>query len=241
MLTRITAVALAAGILAGLCVALLQSVTTTPLILAAEAFETAPAAEAHAHGQGTEAAAGPAHDHGGAEWAPADGLPRTLYTSLGTIGTTFGFALVLLSAMLLAGARITPRSGLVWGCAAFVCTGLAPALGLAPELPGSAAAELAARQYWWAGTALATAAGLWLALRSPHPAAIVAGVALIALPHLIGAPHPEAYASAVPSEISGHFAAASLVVHAVTWALTGLALGAVWQRSGSAEAAPAAA
>ena len=39
-------------------------------------------------------------------------------------------------------------------------------------------------------------------------------------------------------ELSGHFAAASLVVHAVTWALVGAVAGFLWQR-GENSASPA--
>ena len=41
MLTRVLSVGLLAGLLAGLAIALLQQVTTTPLILAAETYEKA--------------------------------------------------------------------------------------------------------------------------------------------------------------------------------------------------------
>src|SRR3546814_12705636 len=70
---------------------------------------------------------------------------------------------------------------------------------------------LGSRQLWWIGTAVATAAGLWLALRVSTPAAIAAGIALMLLPHVIGAPHPHGFASPVPGELPGHLAAASLV------------------------------
>src|SRR3546814_10077758 len=84
---------------------------------------------------------------------------------------------------------------------------------------------LGSRQLWWIGTAVATAAGLWLALRVSTPAAIAAGIALMLLPHVIGAPHPHGFASTVPGELSGHFAAASLVVMAVAWSLAGTQIG----------------
>lgn len=233
MLHRLLWAALFAGIVAGLATAVLQHFTTTPLILEAERYEsgTAPDTAAlqapallvlvHAHSDHPEDAEG---------WAPADGLERTLYTALATIGTAFGFALILLSAMVLARAPITARSGLLWGLAGFAAAGLAPALGLAPELPGSAAAALEARQAWWAATALATAAGLWLVLRVASPLAIVGGLILIALPQIVGAPHPGGFTSTVPAELAGHFAAASLVVMAVLWALTGTLAGWMWQR-----------
>lgn len=243
MLNRILWAALVAGIVGGLATAVLQHFTTTPLILAAETYENAGEDTAALGASGLLVLAHAGHDHGedGAVWAPADGIERTLYTSVATIGTAFGFALILLSAMILANARITARTGLLWGLAGFAAAGLAPALGLAPELPGSAAAELGSRQLWWIGTAVATAAGLWLALRVSTPAAIASGIALMLLPHLIGAPHPHGFASTVPGELSGHFAAASLVVMAVAWSLAGTLAGWVWQRGEAKQAATAAA
>lgn len=240
-MNRILWAALVAGIVGGLATAVLQHFTTTPLILEAELYEGgAPAAASPASldsvtfGGARLILAHSGHEHaedGEAAWAPSDGIERTLYTSVATIGTAFGFALILLSAMILANARITARSGLLWGLAGFVAAGLAPALGLAPELPGSAAADLGARQLWWLGTAVATAAGLWLALRVSSLPAIGAGIALMILPHLIGAPHPDGFASTVPAELAGHFAAASLVTMAVVWVLAGTLAGYVWERS----------
>jgi cobalt transporter subunit CbtA len=103
---------------------------------------------------------------------------------------------------------------------------------LNPELPGSAAADLGARQIWWFGTAVATAAGIWLCLRVSSLLAIISGIALIVLPHIIGAPHPSELTSKVPSELAGHFASASLVVQAVIWASIGTVAGYIWQRTG---------
>ena len=58
----------------------------------------------------------------------------------------------------------------------------------------------------------------------------IAGVVLIALPHIVGAPHPHEYASGAPAELAGHFAAASLVVTAVFWAVLGAASGGAYER-----------
>ena len=255
MLNRILFAALAAALVAGLSSAALQAFTTTPLIIEAEKYEGAPDDQAsHKFFDGGFLEAGGnrnihqasfvliAGDHADGEqeaWAPDDGLERTLFTSLSSIGMTFGFALILLSIMIISNERITARTGLLWGLAAFAATGLSPALGLSPELPGSAAAELEYRQVWWAGTAIATAAGLWLSLRVSTKLAIAAGLALIILPHVIGAPHPQEYTSRVPSEISGHFASSSLVVQAVTWVLTGIIAGYVWHRGESRSEAEA--
>lgn len=249
MLVRIMFSALFAGLVAGTAVAALQAATTTPLILEAEIYEDAAgpsAARAPAvrvrgsggAGLGPARAEAAAASTGAVEWRPGEALERTAYTTLTSVGLAFGFALVLLSAMILSGAAITARTGLMWGVAAFTAAGLAPALGLSPELPGAAAADLTARQLWWAGTTLATGAGLWLVLRVSSAPAIGAGLVLLAVPHLVGAPHPDAFTSTVPAELSARFAAASLAVQAVNWALAGAVAGYVWQRV-SGEPAPA--
>ncbi|HEY9548598.1 MAG TPA: CbtA family protein, partial [Kiloniellaceae bacterium] len=131
MLNRILWAALVAGLVGGLATAALQHFTTTPLILAAEAYEGgAPAAVAPAQLDGATfdgarlvLVHGGDHAGEGDAWAPADGIERTLYTAIATIGTAFGFALILLSAMILADVRITARSGLLWGLAGFAAAG----------------------------------------------------------------------------------------------------------------------
>lgn len=237
MLMRILATGLVAGVLAGGVVAGLQYVTTTPLILKAETYEKAEGA--HDHGAGAAApahshdAATPAHSHGeeAEAWVPEDGLPRTAFTTLATVGVGVGFAFMLLALLLASGVTPTARTGLAWAAGAFVATGLAPALGLPPELPGSAAAELFDRQIWWTATVAATGIGLWTIARIANPLALVLGIALIVAPHVIGAPHPHEYSSEVPAEIAGHFTAASLVIHAALWVLVGAIAGFIWQRA----------
>ena len=129
MLKNLILSAAAAGVAAGLFTAVVQHVTTTPIIIEAEKYEGG--AAAHDHGAGA-----PAHDHGAAaadaaapaegvamqaaaaeeeEWAPADGIQRTLYTSLATTVIGVGFGLALLGAMTLAGVRIDARMGLAFG------------------------------------------------------------------------------------------------------------------------------
>lgn len=222
MIHRVLIVGLLAGLLAGLVVATLQHFVTTPLILQGEVYEQA---EQHEHD---------GHDPAGMaemdEWKPADGIERTAFTSIATIATAAGFALILLAGMLASGDEINTKVAFGWSLAAFVATGLAPSLGLAPELPGSAAGPLLARQVWWLGTAISTAAALWLFLRNESIVAKVVAVALLALPHLIGAPEPVAFESKAPAELAAHFAAASLTIQAALWILSGLAAGALWMR-----------
>ena len=223
MLSRILAVGLLAGLVAGLLVAVLQQVTTTPLIVAAEVFETGHAAEAQK-----------THDHGAHEhdegWKPADGLPRLFYTSLATIVTAVGLALVLLAAMVVAGEEIDERRGLVWAIAGFIAFGLAPAAGLAPELPGSGAGDLVARQIWWAGTGCATAIAIWTFLKTDKVVLRALALAVLLAPHVIGAPRPAEFESRVPAELAAQFTALSLTVQASLWLLVGIAIGLLWPR-----------
>lgn len=236
MVTRVLTVSILAGLLAGLIVAALQHVTTTPLILKAETYEAALALKAPtlaafdgeaklilAHGPAGDA---PGHDH--AEWKPQDGLQRTLFTGAVTIATAIGFAGLLLAGMIAAGDGIDQRSALIWGACGFLALGLAPAMGLAPELPGAASAALEQRQLWWLWTAIATAAGLFLFLRFEQPWLKLVAVALILLPHVVGAPHPAAPESKVPAEVAAHFASLSLGIQAALWLITAFMVGVLW-------------
>jgi cobalt transporter subunit CbtA len=238
MLGRILAVGLVAGLAVGLAIAVLQHFTVTPLILHAESFEGG--AEAHGHsgvlhdfGDAKLILAHSGADHAdGAEegWAPGDGLERTLFTGLATLLAGAGFALMLTAAMVAAGETITERTGLAWGAAAFVAVGLAPAFGLAPELPASAAAGLDARQAWWLATAFLTAAALFLFLKVDRPWAKPLAVVLAFAPQIVGAPQPAEFTSTVPAELQGEFAARSIVLTGLLWLAIGWAVGALWPR-----------
>jgi cobalt transporter subunit CbtA len=233
MLRSVLAVGLLAGLAAGLATAALQHVTTVPLIVAAEVYEAGAPAGGHHHDDGQAAAiheTDDGHAHGGDAWAPSSELERTVSTAGATVVSGIGLSLVLIALMLLAGERITPTTALAWAAAGFAATGLATGLGLAPELPGSAAANLVDRQAWWAGTAVATGLGLYALLKVRTPVAIVVGLVMVAAPHLIGAPQPDGFVSSAPAELAARFASASLVVHAAFWALVGLAVGTFWQR-----------
>jgi cobalt transporter subunit CbtA len=246
MLKNLILSAAAAGVAAGLFTAVIQHVTTTPIIIEAEKYEGG--AVTHEHAAGT-----PAYDHSAAdgiapamstaseespavvtaaeeEWAPADGIERTLFTSLATTVTGVGFGLALLGVMSLVGVGINSRTGLAFGIAGFIAAALAPALGLPPEIPGSGAAELGARQAWWFFAVAAAAIGIAGLLLTKNVWLQMGGVVLIALPHIVGAPHPHEYVSTAPAELAGHFAAASLAVTAIFWAVLGYTSGAFYER-----------
>ena len=143
---------------------------------------------------------------------------------------------MLVGAFAVSGRAVDAREGLLWGIAGFAVFALAPAFGLAPMLPGSAEADLFARQVWWIGTAAATAGGIALAVFGRWGWEIPAGLALIVVPHLIGAPHCEG-AGTAPPELASSFAARSLVIAAVFWTLLGWAAGALYARLGRTETA----
>jgi cobalt transporter subunit CbtA len=225
MLTRLIGVALLAGCLAGVLAAGLQTAVLQPLILKAETYEVAPmvhngvAMAMPAASAAGEAAAGEAMG-----W-----LSRTAITFVATVGAAVGYGLLLLAAMEGARARIDWRTGLIWGACGFAACGLAPAMGLAPALPGAAEGDLTLRQLWWIGTAMSTAAGLWLALRGTPRWAAAAGAVLLLAPHLIGAP-AAAFSSTVPAELASLFTARSLATQSVLWLALGGFTGWFWSR-----------
>ncbi len=252
MLTRLIAAALFAGLAAGLLVAGLQHFYVTPMIVKAESYEGqgghthahAPGEAAHEHAPGE-----PAHDHGAAghthgegEWSPADGAERLAYTVLATVATAVGYALILCSVMMVAGAVFTTETILKWALGAFVATTLAPGFGLSPSLPGMGETALEPRQVWWIATALATATSLYIATHYPRNVLAVAGaVVLIALPHIWGAPAVELTQGGVPARLSAQFASSTMTLAFILWGAIGLALGAAlaWLGKSTSRALPA--
>lgn len=241
---RIFFVAALAGLLAGLFVTALHQVGTVPVILKAEVYEqaaeapaAAPAGHDHAAaGHDHAAAAAHEHDHDSAAWEPQDGFERTGYTALADILTGIGFALLLVCGYALTGTltgRQTGwRQGLLWGLAGFAVFTLAPGLGLRPEIPGTEAAPLADRQIWWVLTALATAAALALLVFGRRASLAVLAVALLVLPHVIGAPLPVEFHSAAPEALAHRFAETAFATSLLFWAALGALTGYFYQRFG---------
>jgi cobalt transporter subunit CbtA len=238
MIRNLFAAALLAALAAGLLTAALQHFRVTPLILHAETFE---GEGGHSHSHGEEAAAAdhehaegtPAHTHDAVaateaepeEWAPQDGFERTAYTTLATVLAAAGFALVIGAISMFANIPITFANGFLWGMAGFVTFSLAPAYGLAPELPGMPAADLFARQVWWTGTALATGAACLLLAKTRASWAFAVAIALVVAPNIIGAPVAPDEPSAVPAHLATEFAAVTLGTALVFWLVLGTVFG----------------
>lgn len=246
MIQRMVTSAVFAGFAAGLLAALLHFAFVQKLILLGEGYESG--AVQHFGGlaageNGNDAApeatlleAAPAataedgHDsHSPEAAAPAEN--RNAMTSLFFGLTYIAYALLLTAGFGLAqvyGKAIGLREGLLWGLAGFAAFQLAPAMGLAPELPGAMAADMTARQVWWLGTAVST--GLALAVLGYGKGALsLALVALLlALPHVIGAPHPVGFSGVAPPELAAAFATRSLGVGLVVWAALGALAGQFW-------------
>lgn len=241
MIIRLLSAALVAGFLAAVVATGLQLTLTSPLILAAERYETQASAQApalatiapspivrvHAHGE--------AHSEAGraeAVWQPAPGFQRMAFTALATLVGGVGYALLLGAVLIACGREPTMETSLGFAVAGFLAVSLAPALGLPPELPGMPAAPLETRQVWWVMTAAATAMGLYLIAIRRVPITILGGLVLIVAPHLAGAPETDHAASALPAGYAAQFAARSLGISFVFWAVIGLSFAWAWQAFG---------
>lgn len=171
-----------------------------PIIHAAEVFEaqkveSAPAT-AHAH------AAAPAHGHGESDAGEHEALHRAAWTWVANVLHSFSMALLMFAVMgwwiwRRGGVVAPPRLALAVASAGLLSLNVWPALGLPAELPGMDAAALQARQVWWlfaaVSAALACAALAGIATRGlAGHWRWLAALLLLALPFMVGAPHPPA-------------------------------------------------
>ncbi|MDE0097929.1 MAG: CbtA family protein, partial [Gammaproteobacteria bacterium] len=163
---RVVYYSILVGIVAGIVLTAVQRFQVVPIIFAAEAFEGASADVASGGDDG--------HDH--EHWGPEDGFERTAYTAFSNALTAVGFALVLLSAILVAQTwsrerplRPTWKRAIGWSLAGYAVFWLAPALGLPPEIPLQNAADLQDRQVWWVICVVCTAAGIGGLAFAPAP------------------------------------------------------------------------
>lgn len=211
-----------AGLLAGLLLTAVQQIRVIPMLLQSEVYESAAAAK-QAEAAPAHAAHEHEHKHEQEAWQPENGWQRTLFTAAANIVLAVAFALLLAAAISLTVETVDWRDGLLWGLAGYAVFFVAPALGLPPELPGTESAALGHRQLWWTLTVTLTAAGLGMLVFVRHWTVKIAGVLLLGLPHLIGAPPPQVHSSTAPGELISAFIVATFVTNAAFWlALGGL-------------------
>ncbi len=231
MTKRMMTSAVFAGLAAGLIAALLHFAFVQKLILLSEDYETGSLTHfggaaslqdeaGHNHGGHNHSAQEDGGDH---HITPSD-LHRNGLTTLFMILVYTGYALVLTAGFALSehwGRKINPAAGLLWGIAGFATFQLAPAMGLAPDLPGTAAADFSARQIWWLGTVLATGGGLALLAFGQKWWAFALAGALLAAPHVLGAPNLDGYFGMAPPEVAADFAVRVLGAGLLVWAVLG--------------------
>lgn len=243
MFMKLLSGALFAGGAAGLLAASLHFALLQDKLLLAEQYESGelthfsmPAPD-HTHEPAEHAddhADGHSHSHAAGE--EASSFTRNAYTVAFDVLIYVAYAILLTASFAVAqasGRKIGAVEGLLWGLAGYASFQMLPALGLPPELPGSSAADLGARQTWWWTTAIASAAGFALLGYGRTIATAVLALALLVLPHLIGAPEAEEFAGLVPPELSATFAARALGIGLIVWAFMGWFAGRLWAESPS--------
>lgn len=212
MFTRILTSALFAGASAGMAAGLLQWQFVQPVLLHSELYEQGLLTHFGGALNSTDVAL--------ERLQPVRDALSILFTML----LNTGYALILIALMSVRqqhGDVLTPHRGIIWGIAGYVAVHLAPALSLPPEVPGVAAADVELRQIWWFGTVGATSVGLWLIAFSSHIMRNIAGIILILVPHLIGAPEADVFTGPAPTEIGALFASRALGIGLASWALLG--------------------
>jgi len=260
--------AIASSLIVGAIATAFMYIRVVPLILEAEAFEVDDE-------QVNASVLAEAEDQA-EEWAPADGAERGAFTFISNVIISFAFALLLVGFYALDDVHVSVRSGLQRGVVGWTIFMGLPCAGLSPELPGMAAAELTDRQWWWFYAVLCGAAGFAVALlatRIPEPPVparaesamdigkrtrarvrhallqallLAVGVAVAAVPHLTGAPHPhlgdgdvetsttcgslhvECERSGPPSEMAAAFAVWCLATAFAYWLCLGVVASAAY-------------
>ena len=210
MFQKIFFAAVVSGVIAGLFATAVQSVRVIPLIYEAEKYERrepVPIPQTHEDGA----------DEG-------EGFSRLALTLVSNVVSAIGFALLLVGCFALQG-EVDWKKGILWGAGGFIVFGLAPAVGLPPELPGAAAAPLEERRLWWILTVAGAAAGLLLLAFKSGALFKALGALLLILPHVIGPPRPEAHGGSAPQSLMESFIPTALLGSLVFWVVLGLCAG----------------
>jgi cobalt transporter subunit CbtA len=142
MVFRTISTALVAGLLAGVCLFLIQRASTLPLIHIAETYENPSSAES-------------------ALDAFAKEPLRSLSTLLGDVFVAIGFGLIL-TGIYAASGKDGWLQGLLFGLGGFATFHLAPSMLTPPALPGMQVAPLILRQTGWLMMTISAMMGLVL-------------------------------------------------------------------------------
>lgn len=232
MIARVLVAGLLAGLVAGMVLTGVQAARIVPLIIEAETYEGG--GHHHDAGSHTHAPEGGGLDHAHGLLGALGGPERAAKTVAANVLAGVGFGLLLSAAIMLRNRPVSWQTGAAWGVGGFLTFGLLPSMGLPPELPGMMAADLGARQLWWTGAVVASGAGLAAIAFGRHTAVKAAGLVILVVPHVVGAPHPPEAASAVPAALSAQYAVAALAGILAFWlalgTVAGLLLGPVLRR-----------
>jgi len=240
MIRQIFLTALLTGVLAGFVLTSLQSVKVIPLILAAEEFEggeittygshqstkeeinsdhhDAEAAAAHDHETNVLATDGHSHDE--EAWGPADGFERLFFTFVANVFLATGWSF-LLCAVYMNVKNNNVIKGITAGIVGYLTFFALPSIGLSPELPGTLAAALEHRQTWWITTVACSAIGFAVIFFTRNKAYQVAALALVLLPHIIGAPVPDVHGGTAPEVMFNDYVNATFITNGIFWVILG--------------------
>lgn len=228
MFSKILTSALLSGAIAGMFIGVLNLIFTQPLLMTAELYESG--AVVHFTAQASAS-----------QIPNIEGIETTrliLFLAF-SVFLYCGYALVMTSGFAMAeeqGRVMSVQNGFLWGLAGFVIVQLAPALSLAPELPGFAKVDIGARQLWYFATLACAAVSVLLIVMGPRIWYKAAGVLLFFAPHIIGAPMPEAFSGPIPPEIAALFATRSLGIGFLGWCALGVLCGYFWTSTGQEDA-----
>ena len=223
MLYRLLITGLISGIVAGAVATIFHFFMVQPLILEAEKYEIPSSVVTKSEK--------PSRTHTHEPQLTGNGIMRGTFTFVANLIVGIAFGILLATGLTLYGRPIGWVEGIGWGTAGFLAFSLLPALGLPPEVPGSATAELFPRQVWWLSTAFASAIGIALIVFNSQYLWKAAGITALIVPHLIGAPKPNPGAvGSVPPELAAHFVVNTLFFTAVMWLILGIVSSYVLQR-----------
>lgn len=222
--------AMAVAVLVGSLQSLVQQVWALPIIHAAEQVEE------RNHGHAHKAQAHGAHGQADrAEWSPATGWERQLWTWVANVNLSFALSLLVLCALGYWVKRKGPvssgaRFAVITASAGFFCTYAWPTLGLPAEIPGMESAALPGRQVWWFLAVASALVALWLVAFTSWRMRWGLAALLLALPLAAGAPYPadpfaglDDVSSSTLRQLSQKFAWASAVTMLVQWLALGVA------------------